>query len=139
MKKNVFTALLCLCSLTTWAQTADSTIFKGKIYNKEYDVYLDINFYENNVSVPGQEIFGLLPGYFGDRKDGRKWLITDVTIEGNTARLSIINDYGSEDLTATLTVGKDGIFTLKQEDGSTLKVARNKKWQKIPKRLDFVR
>lgn len=139
MKKSITTILLCLCSLVLSAQSTDSTAFKGKIYNKEYNVYLDINFYDNNISVPGQEIFGQLPGYFGDKKDSRKWLITDVAIQGNTASLSIINDYGSEDLTAELVVNKDGTYTLKQLEGSTLKIARNKKWQKIPKKLDFTR
>lgn len=139
MKKNIIATLLCFCSLIASAQSTDGTAFKGKIYNKEYNVYLDINFYENNVSVPGQEIFGLLPGYFGDKKDSRKWLITDATIQGNTALLSIINDYGSEDLTAELVVNKDGTYTLKQLDGSSLKIARNKKWQKIPKKLDFIK
>ena len=52
-------------------------------------------------SLPGQELFGEMPGYFGDRRDSRKWLITDADIEGKTAHLSIINDYGSEDMKST--------------------------------------
>lgn len=62
------------------AQT-DSTLFKGKITNKEYDVYMNIDFYHKNLKVPGQELFGEMPGYFGDRRDSRKWLITDADIE----------------------------------------------------------
>lgn len=139
MKKNIITTLLCFCSLMIYAQSTEKVAFKGKIYNKEYNVYLDINFYDNNVSVPGQDVFGQLPGYFGDKKDSRKWLITDATIQGNTASLSIINDYGSEDLTAELVFNKDGTYTLKQLDGSTIKIVRNKKWQKIPKKLDFTK
>ena len=122
--------------MTLLAQ-ADSTTFKGYISNKEYDVYLQINFYQNNIKVPGQEIFGEMPGYFGDRKDSRKWLITDALIEGNTAHLSITNDYGSEDLTADLTLEADGTYSLKQLSGSTLKIARNRKWVKISKKLIF--
>ena len=53
------------------AQT-DSTLFKGKITNKEYDVYMNIDFYHKNLKVPGQELFGEMPGYFGDRRDSRK-------------------------------------------------------------------
>ena len=136
MKKFILTSLFCLSYLTLLAQ-ADSTTFKGYISNKEYDVYLQINFYKNNVKVPGQEIFGEMPGYFGDRKDSRKWLITDAQIEGNTAHLSITNDYGSEDLTADLTLEADGSYCLKQLSGSTLKIARNRKWVKMPKKLFF--
>lgn len=120
------------------AQT-DSTLFKGEITNKEYDVYMNIDFYHKNLKVPGQELFGEMPGYFGDRRDSRKWLITDADIEGKTAHLSIINDYGSEDLTADLIALPDGSYELQQKDGSNLKIARNRKWVKIPKNLKFTK
>ena len=46
----------------------------------------------------------MVPGFFGALRDSRKWLVTDAKIVGkNKAKLDIINDYGSEDLTATLT------------------------------------
>ena len=53
--------------------------------------------------------------------------------------MNLINDYGSEDLTATLTQKNDSIYILKQESGSTLKVPKNSKWQKIPKTLEMKR
>ena len=55
------------------------------------------------------------------------------------ATLQMINDYGSEDLTATLTAENDSVFVLKQIDGSTLKVPNNGKWQKLPKTLELKR
>ena len=55
------------------------------------------------------------------------------------ATIAVINDYGSEDLTATLTVNPDGTYTLRQEKGSVLKIARNRKWVKLPKSLVFHR
>lgn len=124
--------------LTSFAQK-DSTIFKGYLSNNEYEVYLQINFYQNNIKVPGQEIFGTIAGFLGDRKDSRKWLITDAAIEGKTAHLSIINDYGSEDLIADLTLESDGTYSLKQITGSNIKIARNRKWVKIPKKLTFMK
>lgn len=124
--------------LTSFAQK-DSTIFKGYLSNNEYEVYLQINFYQNDIKVPGQEIFGTIAGFLGDRKDSRKWLITNATIEGKTAHLSIINDYGSEDLTADLTLESDGTYSLKQITGSNIKIARNRKWVKIPKKLTFMK
>lgn len=124
--------------LTSFAQK-DSTIFKGYLSNNEYEVYLQINFYQNDIKVPGQEIFGTIAGFLGDRKDSRKWLITNATIEGKTAHLSIINDYGSEDLTADLTLESDGTYSLKQIAGSNIKIARNRKWVKIPKKLTFMK
>lgn len=138
MKRKILATLLCLISISSMSQT-DSTLFKGKITNKEYDVYMNIDFYHKNLKVPGQELFGEMPGYFGDRRDSRKWLITDADIEGKTAHLSIINDYGSEDLTADLIALPDGSYELQQKEGSNLKIARNRKWVKIPKNLKFTK
>lgn len=138
MKRKILATLLCLISISSMAQT-DSTLFKGKITNKEYDVYMNIDFYHKNLKVPGQELFGEMPGYFGDRRDSRKWLITNADIEGKAAHLSIINDYGSEDLTADLIALPDGSYELHQKEGSNLKIARNRKWVKIPKNLKFTK
>jgi hypothetical protein len=63
--------------------------------------------------------------------------ITSATIKDQTAKLAMINDFGSEDLTATLTVKNDTLYVLKQVDGSTLKVPKNGKWQKLPTSLPF--
>ncbi len=118
----------------------DSTTFKGYLYNQKYDVFIIMDFYYNNVTVPQQEIYGAMSGYFGDCRDGRKWLFTDATIKnGKTAEIQIINDYGSEDLVATLSTDDGKNFKLKQSKGSTLKIARNRKWLKMPKELDFVK
>ena len=109
-------------------------VFHTYIYNDEYKVYMDVNLYEANISVPGQDVFGTVPGFFGALRDSRKWLVTDAKIVGkNKAELEIINDYGSEDLTATLTYNpKDNTYVLKQTGGSRLKIVVNRKWLKIP-------
>ena len=138
MKKKLLSILFLAYATICFAQTGDST-FKGTLTNDEYNVYLKINFYEQDIKVPGQEIFGEMAGFFGDYKDGRKWLITDVKISGKTAALSITNDYGSEDLTAELTQDCDGKYTLRQLKGSNIKIARNRKWIKIPKSLVFIK
>lgn len=115
-------------------------VFHTYIYNDEFKVYMDINLYDNNVIVPNQELFGETPGYFGAKRDERKWLITSAKIDGkNTATLEIVNDYGSEDLTATLTFNpEDGSYVLKQKSGSRIKIVVNRKWVKIPTELKFV-
>lgn len=115
-------------------------VFHTYIYNDEFKVYMDINLYENNVIVPDQELFGETPGYFGAKRDERKWLITSAKIDGkNTATLEIVNDYGSEDLTATLTFNpEDGSYMLRQKSGSRIKIVVNRKWVKIPTELKFV-
>ena len=94
----------------------------------------------STIIVPQQEIFGEIPGYLGDNKDARKWLFTDAKITSdNKATISIINDYGSEDLTASLQILNDTTYILNQESGSTIKVARNRKWVKLPQKLIFIK
>jgi hypothetical protein len=113
--------------------------FRAYLSNNEYDVFLRINFYEQDVNVPGQDLFGQVPGYLGKKNNSFAWLITSAKINGNKAKLQLINDYGSEDLTATLTRKNDSIYVLKQESGSTLKVPNKSKWLKLPKTLEFKR
>lgn len=127
-----------LASLKLAAQ--NDKVFHTYIYNDEFKVYMDINLYENNVIVPNQELFGETPGYFGAKRDERKWLITSAKIDGkNTATLEVVNDYGSEDLTATLTFNpEDGSYVLRQKSGSRIKIVVNRKWVKIPTELKFV-
>jgi hypothetical protein len=113
--------------------------FRAYLSNNEYDVFLRINFYEQDVNVPGQDLFGQVPGYLGKKNNSFAWLITSAKINDNKAKLQLINDYGSEDLTATLTRKNDSIYVLKQESGSTLKVPNKGKWLKLPKTLEFKR
>ena len=118
------------------AQNNDS-IFKAHIVNDEFQVWMDIDFYHNNITVPRQEIFGEVPGYFGAVRDTRKWIISDAVIKGKKAILTIINDYGSEDLKAELKRNSDGTYTLTRLEGSTMKIVVNNKWVKIPKDITF--
>ena len=136
MKRTLVTTFLLSVVLSIEAQHMD--VFKGYLYNDEYQVYINMDFYRNNIKVPGQEIFGELPGYFGSKRDGRKWLFVAAELKDSiTAKLTITNDYGSEDLEAVLRRLPDGSFELQQNDGSTIKIAVNRKWVKIPKRLQF--
>jgi hypothetical protein len=138
MKKLLISLLIChLLPVATSAQTERP--FKAYLTNEEYEVYLRINLYEQNIQVPGQELYGELPGYLGKKHNSFCWVITSAEVSGKRASLQLINDYGSEDLTATLTQKNDSVFTLKQERGSALKVPKNGKWQKLPKTLEFKR
>ena len=99
---------------------------------------MKINLYEENIEVPGQELYGPLHGFLGKNHNSCCWVITSAKVEGNMATISLINDYGSEDLTASLTLKNDSTYILKQMEGSTLKVPKNGKWQKLPKTLEFM-
>ncbi|MGP1468142.1 MAG: hypothetical protein ACTTJY_02185 [Hoylesella shahii] len=136
MKKLFISMVMALFSLVGYGQQQQS--FKGYLYNEEYQVYLRINFYDNDVLPRGQELFGKLPGYLGSKRDTRLWLITDAKLnKDNEAKLAIINDYGSEDLEAKLEKDNDSIFTLKQGEGSHIKIVVDRKWVKLPKVMQF--
>ena len=139
MRKLFLILFTIHCSLFTAKAQSDSTIFRAYLENKEYEVYLRINFYDENINVPGQELYGQLPGYLGKNHNSFCWVITSAKVSGKTSRIALINDYGSEDLTATLTQKNDSIYILRHEEGSTLKVPKNGKWQKLPKTLEFKR
>ena len=138
MKKIFSTFILALMCLSTLAQE-NKEPFRAYLINKEYSVYLRINFYQENISVPGQDLYGKLPGYLSKQHNSFCWLITSAQVDGNKATIQMINDYGSEDLTATLTAENDSVYVLKQIEGSTLKVPNNGKWQKLPKTLELKR
>ena len=138
MTKIGLTIIALWLTISAFAEQKDSTTFRAYLYNNEYDVYLKINFYDEDIKVPGQELYGTLPGYLGKKNNSFCWVITSAKIKDKkTATMNLINDYGSEDLTATLTRKNDSIYILKQESGSTLKVPKNSKWQKLPKVLEL--
>lgn len=140
MKKLIATLVLILMLLPAIAQESKEP-FRAYLINKEYKVNLRIDLYQQNITVPGQDLYGELPGYLWKQNNSFCWLITSAEVDdsGKTATLQLINDYGSEDLTATLKAENDSVYVLKQIEGSTLKVPNNGKWQKLPKTLEFRR
>ncbi len=144
-RKILVIFILLLCTNSLFSNTpkivmgidATDSIFKGYMVNDKYQIWLDIDFYGNTVKVPDQDIFGSLPGVFGAVRDTRKWIITDAVIKGRKAYLSIINDYGSEDLDAELCLNSDGTYTLKKTKGSSIQIVVNRKWLKLPNSIEF--
>lgn len=85
-------------------------------------------------------MYGELPGYLGKRHNSFCWVMVDAEVESEKkATMTMINDFGSEDLVASLTRKNDSIYIFKQEKGSTVKIPKNGKWQKLPKTLEFKR
>lgn len=139
MRKNLLTLLFGIMTVAVFAQK-DDTAFRAYIYNNEYDVYLRINFYDQDITIPGQELYGELPGYLGKKNNSFCWVITSCKLNSDhEAEMQMINDFGSEDLIATLTRKNDSIYILKQKRGNTIKVPRNGKWQKLPGQIEFKR
>lgn len=139
MKKVVTLALLALAVSPAFAQKADRA-FHTYLINNIYEVYLRINLYDQNIQIPGQELYGDLPGYLGKKNNSFCWVITSCKVKNEKeAELQLINDFGSEDLKATLIRQNDSVYILKQGSGSTIKVPNKGKWQKLPKTIEFKR
>ena len=139
MKRYLLTITVCMLTALSFAQK-ENDAFRAYLYNNQYEVYLRINFYEQDITVPGQDLYGQLPGYLGKLHNSFCWVITSCKVKNDKkAEMQLINDFGSEDLKATLTRQNDSIYILKQEEGSTIKVPRNGKWQKLPKTLELKR
>ena len=137
--RSITLAFMFIWSICAYAQN-DSTAFHAYLYNKEFKTYIHMNLYAQDITVPGQELLGQIPGYIAREGNSLAWIIIEADIKDDKhANLQIINDYGSEDLTATLTRENDSIYTLKQIKGSVIKLSDNGKWLKLPKILHFIR
>ena len=138
--KRLFTIIaLCLLTAALYAQNAQKP-FHAYLFNKEYEVYLQINFYEQDITVSGQELYGQLPGYLGKERNTFCWVITSAKLKDDkTADVAFINDYGSEDFTARITQRNDSTYEFRHLDGSALKVPKNGKWQKLPNIFELKR
>ena len=106
--KILHIVLLLLLVLQAGAQKhTESKPFRAYLINNEYDVYLRINFYEQDVKVPGQELYGPLPGYLGKEHNSFCWVITSCKLKGDDqAEMQLINDFGSEDLPVRAEAGR---------------------------------
>ncbi len=140
MSKTLSHALLLLLLPAALFAQEQQRAFHAYIYNNEYEVYMRINLYDQDVQVPGHDLYGALPGFLGKQHNSFCWPITSCqVVDERKATLQLINDFGSEDLTATLTCKNDSVYVLRQDAGSTLKVPHNGKWRKLPKTLEFKR
>lgn len=139
--KKLLNILFLLIVFTIDSNAQTDSVFCATITNETENISISINLYDQNIIVEGQEMLGEMAGYISADYDFRLWLIVSAEITSeDKAVLIIINDYGSEDLKAQLTFNNsNSTYTLKQLQGSTIKFAKNKKWIKPPKELQFKR
>ena len=111
--------------------------FKTHLYNAEYDVFLTIDFDTQQLNVPGHELYGPLAGYLGRPTNSFYWVVLSATVKDKEATMQLVNDFGSEDLVATLRQTNDSTYVMTQGKGSVIKVPNNGKWLKLPKTVTF--
>lgn len=138
MKKALFLLFAAFAQLTAMAQEARP--FDVKVVNEEYKIYIRMNLHDKDLTVPGQDVLGQVDGYIASTQSRSTWIIiASEIVDERTAKIEVVNDYGSEDFTAEVKLNSDGTYSYKKTDGSTLKFAVKGKWQKIPSTLQFVK
>lgn len=138
--KRLHTLLIAVLVACCVHAQHDQNPFQASLYNEQNEISMEIDLVKKNILVPQQEVLGEVAGYISIKKDFRKWIVIDAEmIRPNTAQLSVVNDYGSEDFVAVLTFNPDGSYTWKHQSGSPMKFVINKKWHKMSGTLSFKR
>lgn len=135
--KRLLLFITCMTVLTLSFAQKECEPYCAYLINNDYQLFMKIDFYNESISIPGQELYGQVPGYIGRKNNSFCWLITSAEIRNKNAYLSLINDYGSEDFTAILTQKNDSIYIFQYSNGNTFKMPYNGKWQKMPKKIEF--
>ena len=135
--KRIISCILFALSMSSIVKAQTTSPFVCVLDNADYDIVLTLDLDSQNISVPNHDLFGPLGGYLSKKRNSFYWLVVSSEVNGNKAILTLVNDYGSEDIEASLTKKNDSTYIFKQLDGSPLKVPNNGKWQKLPKVMEF--
>lgn len=134
--RQLLTIIMTLMCSVIVAQTP----FKGKFFNDEHEIFLVIDFHNKDITVPGQEIYGEMDGYVGSKRTSLVWMITSSEIiSDKKAKIEIVNDYGSEDADAELTIVDKNTIQYTRKSGSNLRFSKNGKWVRMPSKILFVK
>lgn len=138
IKKSILCFFVWLSACVLVRAEEPQQPFKGYLFNSDYNVYIRMNLYDLDIIVPGQELFGQVPGYLSRETTNYCWLFVAADITNpKCVQLQVSNDYGSEDFTAKLLMQDDSTFVFQHLEGSALKVPKNGKWLKLPNTLTF--
>ena len=110
--------------------------WKLNLENKEEELSLKLDLYEESIEVPGMEMFGPMNGYAAGKGLYGTWMITSFEIKNDKgAMLRLSNDQGSETQSVKLTWQTDSTLLMELEGGVVMKRAVNKKLVKIPAKM----
>lgn len=133
MKKILFTAVLAASAVAGFSQKP----WKMKLYAQQEKINLNIDLYEESITVPTLEDFGPMNGYMNGNIYG-VWMVTSFEIKNDKeCKINLSNDLGSETQKASLTQTGDSIYTLNFEGYNAVKKVDGKKLAKIPSTIQF--
>ena len=130
--KRISTLFLLVAVLAMNAENP----WKMSLSNKELQVNLKLDLYEESIDVPGMELFGPMNGYLAGKGVYGTWMVTSFRIKDDKqAILRLSNDQGSETQSIQLTWQNDSTYLMDLQDGVVIKKVVNKKLVKIPSRI----
>ncbi len=128
-------ALLSVVLLLSIALRAGEP-WKLQLTNKEEQVDLKLDLYEESIDVPGMELFGPMNGYLAGKGVYGTWMVTSFQIKNDKeATLRLSNDQGSETQSILLTWQNDSTYLMELQNGVVVKKVVNKKLVKIPAKI----
>ncbi len=131
-------ALLSVVLLLSIALRAGEP-WKLQLTNKEEQVDLKLDLYEESINVPGMELFGPMNGYLAGKGVYGTWMVTSFQIKNDkVATLRLSNDQGSETQAILLTWQNDSTYLMELQNGVVVKKVVNKKLVKIPGKITLL-
>lgn len=131
--KTIFTLVAIFLATECMAQQP----WKIYLQNKELNLRLNINLYEETIIVPNMEMFGPMNGYLGGTLSNI-WTITSFKIENDEkATLRLSNDLGSETQECVLFHENDSTYRFEVKGSQNIRKVVNRKYQKLPTTIYF--
>lgn len=132
MKNRALLSVILLLSIALRAGEP----WKLQLTNKEEQVNLKLDLYEESIDVPGMELFGPMNGYLAGKGVYGTWMVTSFQIKNDKeATLRLSNDQGSETQSILLTWQNDSTYLMELQNGVVVKKVVNKKLVKIPAKI----
>ena len=130
-----FSIILLACAATVAAQSP----WKLRLTCPQEKINLNIDLYEESITVPTMEDFGPMNGYLNGEVYG-VWTVTSFRVKDDkSAILNLSNDLGSETQETLLTQLSDSTWSLKLIGHTVVKRVEGKRLVKISPELTMRR
>ena len=138
MLRTLTLGILLALSAVVSAQTLDKP-FKGHFVNRENNVHLYMDLYEESLTAPGYGFLGNVPAYFNGNVYG-SWLMVSHKVKSDRkATLRFSNDIGSDAQTIDIEILNDSTLSYRATGSAVIKKVVNRKLVKIPTQFQMVR
>ena len=138
MLRTLTLTMLLTLSAVVSAQSLDQP-FKGHFVNRENNVHLHIDLYEESLIAPGYSFLGSVPGYINGTVYGT-WLMVSHKVKNNRqATLRFANDIGSDAQNIEIEILNDSTLSYRATGSAVIKKVVNRKLVKIPTQFKMVR